>query len=145
MLPLGLAAALVAAGCGSTSPSKAYAKKLESTCSRYVSTETPTTGDPLAQVRQVLHNLDRLLPQLAALEPTPETRADSRRLLADMRRLRAIQAAVFADLKNGVQRDFSELERRYERVAARLHATAADLDVPSCSRAANPRDSGGDY
>jgi hypothetical protein len=57
-----------------------------------------------------------------------------------MRQLLAIQSSVFRDLKAGRQRNFAKLEAQYERIAAELHTTAAALDAPSCSRAANPRD-----
>jgi hypothetical protein len=140
LLPAGLAAALVAVGCGSPSASQAYAKKLESICAPYVSTAQPSSGDPLAQVRQVVQSLDRLLPQLRAVPGTPDTRARSQQLLAEMKQLLTIQTTVFDDLRAGKQQSFATLETRYERVAARLHTTAAALGAPSCSRAANPRD-----
>ena len=138
-LSLGLAIGLFTTGCGSVSPSEAYTKKLEAACARYAATEPPTTADPLAQVRQVISNLGILLPQLTKLRATPELRARSRRLLAAMRQLRTIQSSVYSDLRSGRQRNFATLEARYERVAAQLHATAAALHAPSCSRAANPR------
>ena len=140
VLGAALAAALVAAGCGSPSASQVYTKKLETTCARYVSTAAATTSDPLAQVRQLVHDLDVLLPKLAALQPTPDTRARSRTLLAEMKQLRAIEAVVYTDLAKGDQRNFAALERRYERIAAKLHSTATALGTPSCSKAANPRD-----
>ena len=43
-------------------------------------------------------------------------------------------------MREGKMPNFAKLEARYERIAAQLHTTAAALDAPSCSRAANPRD-----